>query len=417
MPINHSSYRWAQAIVGLAVGAWLGAWLSVLPANAAGDLAAAQFRRGIAIAHVLGWAPVEPPPSHAFVFPPFAESTESFEREVRGLRRTGFDFVRLAVDPGPFLQFKGARRDQLDRILLDRVRLILSSGLAVIVDLHPSDLNEEYSAQALTRGSDAPVFQGYLQLLARTAALLEGLRMPRVALELMNEPPVSPERWLPLLQTAYGAARARAPQLLLVLEGGDEGSAEAMMSLGRFSNDPCVLFSFHYYDPYQFTHQGAPWNAARYLADVAYPPSARPLQESIDASAAKIAASGLPPSQKSLAVEDARRRLESYRSSSFDRGTIAHSFDGIANWARNHRVPADRIILGEFGAKQNERHDAVRRAERARWFRDVRQEAEAHGFIWAAWVYRGSGGFALLPNEEAIAIDPAIADALGFAPP
>jgi len=34
------------------------------------------------------------------------------------LRRRGLDFVRFAVDPGPFLQFTGSRRDRLDLMLM-----------------------------------------------------------------------------------------------------------------------------------------------------------------------------------------------------------------------------------------------------------------------------------------------------------
>jgi hypothetical protein len=393
----------------------IGAWLAIVPAHAEDAPAATAFRRGIAIAHVLAWAAVEPAPSRAFVFPPFVDSAKSLGHELKTLRRTGFDFIRLAVDPGPFLQFQGARRDRLDDMLMDRVRSILSSGLSVIVDFHPSDMHPDYLAEALTRGVDVPVFQDYLRLLARTAALLDRLQSRGVALEIMNEPPVTPGRWQPMLEAAYKAVRDRAPRLLLVLDGGDEGSAEGTLALAQFSNDPAALFSFHYYDPYQFTHQGAPWVAARYLADVPYPALARPLQQSFDASAALIATTDLPPSQKALAIQDARQRLESYRRSSFDRGTIAQSFDRIARWARDHGVPSNRIILGEFSAIRQAGHlGGARDADRTRWIRDVREEAEAHGFIWAAWVYRGSGGFSLVRDEESTELDPAVIEALGL---
>jgi endoglucanase len=412
---NHSTLpRWAQWLAGLVIGGCL----AVAPACAQDAPSAAGFRRGIGIADALAWAPVEAAPSRAFVFPPFDASTEPLGHELKVLRRAGFDFVRLAVDPGPFLQFQGARRDQLDDMLMSRARLILSVGLSVVVDFHPSDQQEDYTAKALTRGIDAPVFQAYLRLLARTAALLERLPSRSVALEIMNEPPVTPARWQPMLETAYNAVRNRAPRLLLVLDGGDEGGPEGTLALGKFSSDPAALFSFHYYDPYQFTHQGAPWAAARYLADVPYPAPARPLLESLDASAALIATSDLSSAQRSLAMLDARQRLESYRKSAFDRGTVARSFDRIANWARDHGVPMDRVFLGEFGAiRQAGRLGGLRNAERARWLHDVRAEAEAHGFIWAAWVYRGSGGFSLVGDEEGIELDPAVIEALGLNPP
>ena len=52
------------------------------------------------------------------------------------------------------------------------------------------------------------------------------------------------------------------------------------MVLKLEKDDPATLLSFHYYDPYQFTHQGAPWVAARYLTDVPYPALGRSLQDS-----------------------------------------------------------------------------------------------------------------------------------------
>ena len=412
--INYSiRQQWAQWVVGIAIGACL----LIAPAYSEDALSDNGFRRGIGIAHALGWAPTEPAPSRAFVFPPFNESAKPLGNELKALRQTGFDYVRLAVDPGPFLQFQGSRRDRLDDMLMDRVRLILSSGLSVIVDFHPSDMHEDYTAKALTRGVDTPVFQAYLGLLARTAALLDQLQSRGVALEIMNEPPVTPVRWQPMLAAAYKAIRDRAPHLLLVLDGGDEGSAEGTLALAleKFRNDSAALLSFHYYDPYQFTHQGAPWVAARYLADVPYPALARSLKDSLDASAALIATSDLPSSQKSLALLDARQRIESYRSSSFDRNTIAQHFDRIAHWARAQSVPRARIILGEFGAgRQDGRLHGARNTERARWIRDVREEAEAHEFMWAVWVYRGSGGFSLVRDEDSTELDPAMIEALGL---
>jgi endoglucanase len=408
--IDFSTHRLTARRIG---GLVIGVWLSLVPAHA--EETATGFRRGIAVGHALAWAAVEPAPSRAFVFPPFADSARHLGKELKALRRTGFDFIRLAVDPGPFLQLQGARRDRLDDLLMDRVKLILSSGLSVIVDFHPSDLHPDYLAEALTRGVDTPIFQDYVRLLVRTAALLDRLPSRNVALEIMNEPPVTPARWQPMLEAAYKAIRERAPRLLLVLDGGGEGGIEGLLGLGQLSKDPAALLSFHYYDPYQFTHQGAPWVDARYLADVPYPALARPLQQSLDASAALIATTDLPPSEKSRAKADARQRLEDYRRSAFDRRSIAQSFDRVARWAKDHGVPANRIILGEFGARgQGEHAGGARAADRARWIRDMREEAEAHGFIWAAWVYRGSGGFSLLKDEASTELDPAVIDALGL---
>jgi hypothetical protein len=379
------------------------------------DVDKGGFRRGIGISHVMAWAPLEPAPSKSFVFPPFSYSQAAFARELGVLRRTGFDFVRFAVDPGPFLQWQDSRRDDLDRMLLSQVRLILANDLSVIVDFHPSDMHPDYLAEKIAAGAQAPLFKAYLRLLARTAALLDGLHSTRVALEIMNEPPPRANAWRPMRDAAYSTIRREAPRLLLVLDGGEEGNLEGTTALDPPGEDASVLFSFHYYRPWQFTHQGLAGMAAQYLTDVPYPAQARPMQESIAATAATIAGANLAASQKLQASQTARNNLESYRASAFDRATVAIDFDKMARWARDHSVPAQRIILGEFGAMSNEQRGLpTRPAERLRWLTDVREEAEARGFAWAAWVHSGSIGFSLVKHDGSAELDPGVLQALGF---
>lgn len=396
-------------------------WVCIFATQADSAGTGTSFRRGIGISHAMAWARIEIGPAHTFAFPPFSDQGNALTRdELRTLRRTGFDFVRLAVDPGPFLQFQGPHRDALDDILMDRVRLILAAGLSVVVDFHPSDLHPEYTARALTAGLDTPAFRDYLRMLERTAGLLDRLHSKKVALELMNEPPVHAGAWQPMLEAAYAAVRHRSIDLPLVIEGGDEASAAALLAMRTtaFAEDTAVLFSFHYYDPYQFTHQGASWNDARYLADVPYPALARAAADSLEATAAAIGESNLARNQKSTAHRDAQRQLESYRRSAFDGNAIAKCFEQVANWARSQGVAPDRVMLGEFGARKTDLQSfGSRAAERAQWFHDVREQAEVHGFGWAVWAYRGGGGFALARDEISDDIEPGIAQALGLTPP
>lgn len=383
------------------------------PACAQSDKPA--FRRGIGISHIMAWAPLEPAPSKNFVFPPFSYPDATFARELKALRRTGFDFVRFAVDPGPFLQWHGERREYLVRKLIGSVRLILSCDLSVIVDFHPSDMHPDYLGARIAAGADAPLFREYLRVVAQTAAALDELQSSRVALEIMNEPPMRAQLWRPMRDAAYAAVRNAAPKLLLVLDGGEEGNLEGTIALDGYRDDPNILFSFHYYRPWQFTHQGMTGMAAEYLTDVPYPAATRSMQESIEATAATISAANLTASERVEAQTKARRDLENYRASRFDRSAITGDFDKVARWAREHEIPPRRIIVGEFGAMNNaQRGLATRQAERLRWLSDVRQEAEAHGFAWAAWVHSGSIGFSLVEREGSTELDPGALRALGF---
>jgi hypothetical protein len=373
------------------------------------------FRRGVGISHIMAWAPLEPAPSRNFVFPPFSYPAATFGRELKALRRSGFDFVRFAIDPGPFLQWQGERREYLMKKLVGYVRLILSSDLSVIVDFHPSDMHPEYLANRSVADSNAPLFKDYLRVITQTAVALKELQSPRVALEIMNEPPMRAQLWRPMRDAAYSTVRKAAPRLLLVLDGGEEGNLEGTIALDTIRDDPNILYSFHYYRPWQFTHQGMAGMAAEYFTDVPYPATARPMEESIAATIAATAAAKLTSQQRVEVQTKARHDLETYRTSRFDRPDIAGDFNKVARWARDHSIPADRILLGEFGAMDNaQRGIATRQAERLRWLSDVRKEAEAHGFTWAAWVYRGSIGFSLVERDGSSELDPGVLRVLGL---
>ena len=107
-------------------------------------------------------------------------------------------------------------------------------------------------------------------------------RTSKLALELMNEPQYgwdapTTERWQRMLELLHQGARAQAPDLLLVVTGARGGDATGLKAL-----DPApfaasnVLFSFHYYEPHDFTHQGvvSPNPSAshwRFISGLPYP--------------------------------------------------------------------------------------------------------------------------------------------------
>ncbi|KQT78208.1 cellulase family glycosylhydrolase [Methylobacterium sp. Leaf466] len=389
------------------------------PAPAQPASAIPVFRRGIGVSHAMGWAEVAEDGSYAD--PPFSGPRFRFDgHQRRAIRAAGFDFVRLAVDVGPFLAADAARRARIDRFLVETVEALLDDGLGVVVDLHPSDMHPAYTPTALTGGAAAPGFLAYLGLVTRTAANLAALVVrrrpvsaPRLAFELMNEPEVSQAAWQPMLEAAYRAARQGAATLPLVLGGGEQNAAASLeaLDLRPFVNDPAVLYTFHSYEPWQFTHQGVQGNPAFPFDAVPYPAPATP-QAMERATAARIA--GLRPAapRDAAAAADALRR---YSRSGFDRAALDAIFRRVSAWRQARKLPAHAILLGEFGVRLTPylRTDEGA-AARTRWLHDMRNLAEEHGFAWAAWTYVGSGGFALAEDEVGPGFDPATGGALGL---
>jgi endoglucanase len=117
-----------------------------------GTLKAAEppFRRGASIHNLMNWADVLPSDPSRYAWPPFGKPVhEVSDALLDNLAKAGFDFVRLTVDPGPFLQSKGERRDALDGLLLAQIRRILARGMAVVVDFHPNAQVRAYAPIAL----------------------------------------------------------------------------------------------------------------------------------------------------------------------------------------------------------------------------------------------------------------------------
>ncbi|RXT46363.1 hypothetical protein B6S44_26490 [Bosea sp. Tri-44] len=379
------------------------------------------FRRGIGVSHAWGWADVEADGSYGQA--PFSAPRFRFDLAQRqAIRAAGFDFVRLAVDVGPFLAFSGTARDQLDERLIGTVRDLLDADLGVIVDLHPSVMNPAYRPAALTAGVDTPNFRAVLALQQRLAARLGQLAQdiattgtPRLAFELMNEPELPQAAWQPMLEATYRAARSGSATLPLVLGGGSMNAAAALAALDMrpFAGDARLLYTYHDYSPWQFTHQGVRGNPAYALDAIAYPAPV--------SAEAMIAASRRRISSLNLdgpALEQARQAERTLaRYAGFDRSALEKTFRQVSAWCSAQHLPAHAILLGEFGINRTPYLSTPEGSTaRETWLRDMRELAEAHGFAWACWTYAGTGGFALAENETGPGFDAATRRALGLLP-
>ncbi len=378
-----------------------------------------QFRRGIGVSHALGWAEVAADGSYGEA--PFSAPRFRFDAAQRqAIRAAGFDFVRLAVDAGPFLAFQGAARDRLDALLMSTVRDLLDADLGVIVDLHPSAMHPAYRPAALTAGVAAPHFRAVLGLQQRLAGLLGRLAedrastgLPRLAFELMNEPEVPQPVWQPMLEASYRAARMGSARLPLVLGGGSMNAAAALTAIDTrpFAGDHRLIYTYHDYAPWQFTHQGVRGSPAHALDAIPYPapPSADAMTAATRRRIAKLGLEGAALAE----ARKAKRTLARY--AGFDRSALERTFREVSAWRSAQRLPAHAVLLGEFGVHRTPYlRTPEGNASRETWLRDMRQIAEAHGFAWAAWTYAGTGGFALAENETGPGFDGTTLRALGL---
>jgi endoglucanase len=139
------------------------------------------------------------------------------------------------------------------------------------------------------------------------------------------------------------AARRGAPTLPVLVTGICYADADSLTAL-RPLRDKNVVYGFQYLDPLNFTQQGNP-------------------------------------------TDDHWKTLRNVRYTPDNTVEMRAAFAAVGGWAKQHGVP---VMLTSFAV-----HSSAPEADRLRWFKDVRQQAEGQRLAWAVWSWQSPYGFGL----------------------
>lgn len=384
------------------------------PAAPLPDRVAFIARRGVNLGTWFTWAEQTSPSSYRqplFVNPPGKLDDVQIEQ----LRRVGFDFVRLTVDPGVFVLLRGAERKGALDSLVRVIDQLNSHKLAVVVDMHPVRTifpfgdTQGGGVQAYEKEAGSSQAQSYAAAVAWLGKQLDEryALTHRVAFELMNEPdlPCASPQWAKLILMLHRTVRAAAPKLALILNGACSDGIDGLTELtpSTFQDDN-TLYTFHFYEDQRFTGAGIISGNSDHdlglqsMGDLPYPWDSRPREQVLKA----VELQALPKGE--AAAKFSRRHTLLYLDQHWDQNKINERLDKVAQWAASNRIAPSRILMGEFGV--NARRGAIRGPrddDRLRWLADVRKAAEHQGFSWALWQYRGNhfnDDFGLETNKE-----------------
>lgn len=258
------------------------------------------------------------------------------------IRAAGFDSIRLPVrwssyaGEGPSAKLRPEIFAKVDGIL-DAAE---KAGLRVVLNVHHFD---ELDKDPATHG---------LRLVAlweQIASHYQG-RGDWLYFELNNEPhdKLTAELWNELVPKALAAVRAHHPLRPVIIGPANWNNLSALPTL-KLPADPNLIATFHYYSPFEFTHQGATWTTPK--------------------------------------VRDIRDRA--WTGDTNELSAVRKDFAKVNDWAEQNGRP---IYLGEFGAYQNAPMES-----RVRWTAAIRAEAEARGFAWAYWEF--GAGFGVFDRQ------------------
>jgi aryl-phospho-beta-D-glucosidase BglC (GH1 family) len=302
------------------------------------------------------------------------------------MRQLGFDHVRLSIDPVPLAALQHSENApfvaELDRV----VGLMLQQHLAVIIDIHPES---NFKAPMLT--ANEPV-ERLAQLWTALAKHFAAQDPEHIFFEIMNEPEQSdPYRWIGVEARLADAIRTAAPQNTILASGAHwSGLADLLQTYPLAMSN--VIYTFHDYSPFPFTHQGATWSdpGVQPLRDMPYPSTPDAVQANL----------GQPGSLRGqLSVEE-------YGLDRWNAERVERTIEFAGQWSAMHRVP---VYCGEFGVLRQYADPAMRAA----WLHDMTTAMEKHHIGWAMWDYQGSFGLVHKENGKPVA-DPLIVKALGL---
>jgi hypothetical protein len=383
-----------------------------------------RFRRGVNAWPWFSLTREFPAPRTDYGWPPFqSQRPVPTPDDLRRLRGTGLDFIRLPVDPGPFLAADAKTRSRLLDTLDAAVAATLDAGLGIIVNIQANAATHYWNPDRMVSSTAAPAFDLYRGLVGELAGRLARFQPGRVALEPVNEPAqaCASNVWLQIQLALLTAARASAATLPLVVTGGCGSMVSGLTALDPAPLSPFepILFTFHFYEPYLFSHQGAPWMREpvyRSLNNVPWPASAGSLEQTLASVRARMAQdTETPEDTKKAAYGETERVLKVYFDAQPDRWFVDKYLRQVRDWADGHSLAPERIIMGEFGALRTDaRYVAAPNPDRARYIADVRRSAEELGFAWALWdLFDGMG----MMDDTTRALDPDIIAALGLTMP
>ena len=291
------------------------------------------------------------------------------------IRKLGFGLVR-GRGAGHRLAEGHAGRfsDTHIAALRDDLEAIIQADLAVIVALQMSDEDK------LTLFRDPGRARALVRDWVLLADALATLPADSLVLELLNEPTTEDaEAWQALQRKLLAAVREAAPRHTIMLTGAHYADLDDLARL-RPVADRNVIYTFHFYTPHNFTHQGADWGWPpwRLLAGLPYPADTERVAPLLD-----------------TAPKPARQHIAQYGRETWNRPAISAELSRARLWADQHDV---LIHCTEFGVISGAPADS-----RTRWLTDVRSTLEANQAGWTVWDY--AGRFALVDAARTMPVD------------
>ncbi|MDR2784267.1 MAG: glycoside hydrolase family 5 protein [Treponema sp.] len=220
-----------------------------------------------------------------------------------------------------------------------------------------------------------------------------------VIYEILNEPHgISDSAWGEIQGNVIAAIRSKDAAHTIIVGGTGYNSIGALSTIPEYG-DENLIYTFHFYDPYLFTHQGETWGSPpnlRNLKGVPFPPGAHDMP-------------AIPADLRGTWVE---YNLKNQYPREGQPAALAAMLNKAAEFSNARKAP---VFCGEFGVYII---NSLQK-DRIRWYTVAAQFLDERGIARTSWDY--TGGFGLFKTASGgdfySDLNVEVVKAMGFTPP
>ena len=251
----------------------------------------------------------------------------------------GFSHVRIPIRWEPAARSSATTPYTINTVFLNRIKQAvdsaLNNGLHAIINMHHHE-----ALFANPDGQKARFLAQWKQISEFFKAYPDSLLF-----EILNEPNgnITADKWNVFLVDALAIIREDNPERIVLIGTPDWGGLGGLPYL-QIPDDQNIILTVHYYNPFQFTHQGAEWSSG---------------------------------SEAWMGTK--------WNDSDTEREVMQQEFAPLVAVSKQHNIP---VHIGEFGA-----YSKADESSRKKWTTYLSRYMETLNWSWAYWEF--SAGFGI----------------------
>ena len=288
--------------------------------------------------------------------------TKYSRTDFENIRSLGFDVIRLPINL--HYMTSGEPDYTLDPLFLNNLGRVISwaeeLGIYLILDNHTFSVSE----------ATDPEVGDVLNKVWGQMAMTFSDRSEYLCYEVLNEPHgIADASWNQIQQSVVETIRQADTTHFIILGPAGWNSYNNLSAMPVYTDDK-LIYTFHFYDPFLFTHQGATWvdPSMAEIANVPFP----------------YEPATMPPMPGQYAGTWVGNLFDTYPLE----GTVEKIRELIDIAVRFREERDVALFCGEFGVYQPNSQEA----DRVRWYDEVSSYLDSMNIAWTTWDYHGGFG-------------------------